>query len=75
MKDKQAKYRKIMESKMETNMEILLDGFQHEFVDYMTYVKGLEFEEQPNYTILCKLFGDLFDGMGYGISPKYDWQV
>lgn len=33
-----------MEAKLETNMEVLLNGYPREFIEYMDYVKGLEFE-------------------------------
>ncbi len=56
-KEKSKKYKKIMKSKMETNLEILLQGYPDEFVEYMDHVK---FEDKPNYRMLRKMFYELY---------------
>jgi hypothetical protein len=48
-KTKKAKYRKIMEKKQETKLDVLCKGFPECFPQYIQYCRGLKFEEKPNY--------------------------
>lgn len=43
------KYEKIGEKKQLTNVKDLCEGFPDEFATYLTYVRGLKFEEAPDY--------------------------
>ena len=40
---------------------------------YFNYVTQLEFDEDPDYVFMKKLFKDLFAWMGYESDNKYDW--
>lgn len=42
--------------KMETPLEALFPGCPSEFVDYMKYVRNLEFEKKPDYAYTKRLF-------------------
>eukprot|EP00347_Sterkiella_histriomuscorum_P010377 403376534 len=74
-KEKSKKYKKIMEAKLETNMEVLLNGYPREFIDYMEYVRNLEYEEKPDYKSLISRFKDLYHKSGFKEDFNYDWNV
>ena len=46
-----------------------------QFIEYMDYVKGLEFEEQPNYRWIQTTFRDLFARSGFQQDFMYDWTI
>lgn len=48
-KSKQEKYQKIMETKEQTPLDDLCDGFPDPFQDYLSYARNLQFMERPNY--------------------------
>jgi len=73
--DKKDKYKKIMEKKLETPLEILCKGFPHEFVTYLSYCKNLKFEEKPDYNYLRNLFKDLCIKSGYTVDYMFDWAL
>lgn len=39
----------------------------------LKYVRGLKFDEQPDYDWLKGLFGDLFSKLGYRINTALQW--
>jgi len=49
---KDDKYRMIKEKKMNTPLSELTRNLPAEILNYMIYVKGLGFDEQPNYKML-----------------------
>ena len=51
------KYEKIGEKKQSTSIKELCDGYPEEFAEYLTYVRNLKFEEQPDYDYLRGLYG------------------
>lgn len=44
--------------------EMLCTGLPEEFVNYMNYVRRLEFEETPDYTYIRSLFINLLIRLG-----------
>lgn len=74
-KDKEEKYKKIMEKKIETKIEDLCLGASPEFGQFMYYCRNLKFEEEPNYVSLWKKFEDCFFGNGYHKGFDYDWNL
>ena len=46
----------ILKTKMKITEENLCKGLPDEFIDYMKYVKKLEFEQEPDYKYLYSLF-------------------
>ena len=52
---KMERYLKIYKKKKKTTPEELCDGFP-EMIEYVSYAKKLEFEQQPDYNYLRKLF-------------------
>lgn len=45
-----------MKAKEETSIDKLFEGYPIEFSKYMTYVRGLEFDTDPDYKFLQETF-------------------
>ena len=73
LKNKEERYRKIMEKKMETSAEELCQNFPEEFTNYVNYTRNLEYEQDPDYGFLKNLFVNLLRKDGYTIDCYYDW--
>ena len=69
------KYEKISEKKMSTPVDILCQGFPHEFAMYLNYCRALRFEEAPDYMYLRQLFRTLFRTQNYLYDYTYDWAM
>eukprot|EP00002_Diphylleia_rotans_P009474 TRINITY_DN1973_c0_g2_i3.p1 TRINITY_DN1973_c0_g2~~TRINITY_DN1973_c0_g2_i3.p1 ORF type:complete len:449 (+),score=61.88 TRINITY_DN1973_c0_g2_i3:57-1403(+) len=72
---KKQKYERISEKKISTSVETLCRGFPDEFVAYFNYVRGLKFEEKPDYAYLRKILRDAFNREGYQFDYVFDWMV
>lgn len=68
------RYAKIGETKRNTPIEQLCDGFPEELATYLRYVRHIDFFEKPDYDYLIRLFTDLFNRKGYEWDSKYDWE-
>jgi len=55
-KNKEDRYRKIMEKKIATSPEELCNGFPVQFCEYIKYTRSLLYEQDPNYEYLKNLF-------------------
>jgi serine/threonine protein kinase len=73
--NKKQKYDKISEKKMSTPFEILCKGFPQEFPMYLNYVRGLRFDDKPDYGYLRRLFRDLFVREGFQYDYVFDWTI
>ncbi len=67
------RYRYIRDVKAGTPIESLCSGFPAEFATYISYCRGLHFDQKPDYDYLRKLFRDVFTRMGYRWDYAYDW--
>jgi hypothetical protein len=65
----------IKDKKINTSIEDLCDGLPEEFTAYFQYVRDLEFDEQPDYSYLRKLFGNLFLREGFEYDNVFDWTI
>ena len=72
-KNHQEKYMKIGQFKENTSMQLLCAGFPTEFAIYLTYVRKLEFTQEPNYDYLIELFARLFRRENFRGDNIYDW--
>jgi len=72
---KNLKYARISDKKMATAVEVLCRDFPEEFVAYFHMVRGLRFDERPEYLTLRKLFRDCFIRLGYQYDYIFDWTV
>ena len=70
---KKKKYELICEKKIAMCATGLYLGSPSEFGQYLTYVRSLQFEDQPDYDYLRKLFRDLYIKEGFCHDKIYDW--
>jgi hypothetical protein len=73
VRNKEERYRKIMEKKIETPIDELCEGFPVQFNQYLNYTRNLKYEEDPNYDYLKNLFVNVLGEMGHKIDCYYDW--
>lgn len=59
-KNKEELFKKILTLKLETSLGILTLGMPDEFKEYLSNVRSLQYEEEPNYSDLRFLFQKLF---------------
>ena len=74
-RNKEEKYQKIKECKINTPVESLCLGYPEEMATYMNYCRNLGFEETPNYTYLRRLFKDLYNKCCFENDFIYDWTI
>ena len=67
------KYEKIGEKKQTTAIKDLCEGFPDQFVQYLTYVRNLGFEDTPDYDYLRELFTQALKDAGGVEDGEYDW--
>ena len=73
VKNKEERYRKIMEKKRDTKIDDLCNGFPSQFAEYINYSRSLEYEQDPNYLYLKNLFVSALTNIGFKIDCYYDW--
>jgi hypothetical protein len=73
VKNREDRYRKIMEKKMATTPEELCNGFPVQFCEYIKYTRNLLYEQDPNYDYLRNLFTSVLSADRLGIDCYYDW--
>ena len=73
VKNKEDRYHKIMEIKMETTPYQLCCDFPPEFEKYVEYTRNLEYEQDPDYEFLKNLFLKVLKDEGYNLDYYYDW--
>ncbi|KAL2913770.1 Palmitoylated plasma membrane-bound casein kinase [Polyrhizophydium stewartii] len=69
------KYEKIGEKKQTTSIKELCEGHPEEFAMYLTYVRNLKFEEQPDYDYLRGLMNKVLLRMNETDDGVFDWMV
>lgn len=74
-KNKKEKYDKIHQSKKTTTLDELCKGYPESFIEFGKYVRGLSFEEKPDYAYCRKLFVDQLWEKGLKYDYEYDWVV
>lgn len=67
------KYEKIGLTKQTTSISELCYGFPVQFAQYLTYVRNLEFEENPDYAYLLSLMDGALESIGEKEDGHYDW--
>ena len=70
---KDDRYKKICEKKRETSAKDLCSGFPSEFESFVSYTRGLQFTEVPNYNYLRNLLKSIIKKSGSTIDFYYDW--
>lgn len=74
-KTKEEKYKKIKESKCNTPIDVLTQGYPKEFMDYMVYCQNLGFTDEPDYSYLRRIFKDLYVRCGFENEFIFDWTI
>jgi casein kinase 1 gamma len=67
------RYQKIGETKRNTPIEVLCQGYPDEFAKYLKAVRGLDFFEKPDYEKYRKTFLDLMKARGWECDWQFDW--
>lgn len=74
-RNKNEKYDKIKEKKVQTTIEQVTYGVPEEFARYLQYCRNMQFEEKPDYNYLRGLFKQMMHKNGYDYDGRYDWIV
>jgi serine/threonine protein kinase len=69
------KYGRIFEKKYMTSPEVLCEGLPCEFVSYFQLVRGLRFEERPDYDVLRRLFRAIQVREHFRKDGLFDWTL
>ena len=73
-KEKEERYRKILEKKMEISAEDLCEGFPREFANYINYTRRLKYDEDPDYNNFLKSsFISILKRDNNILDCFYDW--
>ena len=75
VKTKEERFKKIMQKKIDTPISELCHGFPYEFEKYLTYVRNLNYEDNPDYKYLKNLFLTALSNEGYKLDCYYDWDT
>ena len=73
VKNKKEKYNKIFEIKISSSINSLCDKLPNEFIDFIHYIKELQFEDKPNYQYLKSLLGKMYDKNNFAYDMIYDF--
>lgn len=71
--EKEDKYKKIKEKKIDTPITELASGLPPQFLRFFELVRNIGFEDAPDYIALRTLLAEMFNEKGYQNDFKYDW--
>ena len=72
-KNKQEKYKKILQIKLNSKVNILCDKLPKEFIEFVNYIKELGFEHRPNYQYLKTILGNIYSKYNFNYDFIYDF--
>lgn len=72
---KYEKYARISERKQSTPIELLCKNHPPQLAAYLNYVRGLRFDDKPDYSYLKRLMRELFVQEGYHVDYVFDWTL
>eukprot|EP01083_Nonionella_stella_P291409 991601_1 len=70
---KDARNKKIGETKQAVPLKDLCKGCPKEFGDYLKYTRSLRYDEDPNYNFLRSLFAKTLSSLGLTNDAQFDW--
>lgn len=73
--NRQEKYRLVFERKKTIEVAELYHGLPAEFATYLSYIRGLGDQGQPDYKYLRILFDSLFRREGFEYDNVFDWTI
>lgn len=71
--NKQEKYHKIMEKKMQIPVERLCQSLPIQIPTWINYIQSIQFEDKPDYRFLRKTLRELFFKLNFNWDYAYDW--
>jgi serine/threonine protein kinase len=66
---------KSLQKKRQTSIAKLCSDLPTTFESFLRYTRSLEFDEEPDYDYLRKIFSDLGVEEGYGDDTAFDWDI
>ena len=72
-RNKEERYKKILQKKIDTSPYDLCYGFPKELEKYVEYTRNLEYEEEPNYEMLRGLFMKILRDEELKYDYIFDW--
>ena len=72
-KNKEERYKKILNKKLDTSAYDLCEGYPNEFETYIDYTRKMEYVEQPDYNRIRKFFLKILEKEGQNFDYIYDW--
>ena len=73
IKNKEERYSKIKQRKKNIDIKELCCDCPDELAQYITYVKNLKYDEEPNYIYIKNLFHNILHKSGNKFDYFYDW--
>ena len=73
IKSRNERFKKINEIKKKINYKLLCKNLPEEFLDFANYIKHLNFEEEPNYKYMQKLFYLILLKIKEENDDKFSW--
>ena len=70
---KMKKYKLVCESKINTSPVVLCSGIHENFAKFLTYVRNLEFEQEPDYDYMRNLFLEVLSRYHYNNDLMFSW--
>ena len=70
---KEEKYKKILQIKLNSTVNVLCDKLPKEFIEFVNYIKSLAFDDKPNYQYLKSILGNIYDNYNYSYDTIYDF--
>lgn len=70
---KEDKFMKIHEMKKVTSLDELCQNIPNEFYDYLTYCRGLDFKEDPDYFKCRQMFWNMMERLNLKYDFQFDW--
>ena len=72
-KNKQEKYKKILQIKLNSEVNVLCDKLPKEFIEFVNYIKELGFEHRPNYQYLKTILGNIYNKYNFNYDSIYNF--
>ena len=72
-KNKNDKYDRIKEKKVQTSIGEVTKGAPEEFNKYLQYCRNLQFEEKPDYNFIRQLFKNVMAKNSFENDGQFDW--
>ena len=69
------KHQGTLKKMLSTSVESLCKGLPAEFLKYFQHIRGLKFEQKPDYKYLRQIFNDLFYSVECNSEAIFDWTL